>query len=166
VVAVGEVVGPHGLRGQVRVRAYQPPAPSLVAGRTILLEREGRRREATLTSVGRLGGGRVIVGLAGVGDRTAASALTGSRVLVPRADLPAPAAHEFYYHEVVGFCVETVGGQRVGEVAETMPTGLHDVWVVRDGSREHLVPVVAPVVRAIDRSARRIVIDPLPGLLD
>ena len=27
-VAVGEIVAAHALRGQVRVRAYQPPAPN------------------------------------------------------------------------------------------------------------------------------------------
>jgi len=36
-VAVGEVVAPHGLRGLVRLRAFQPPAPSHVPGRRIVL---------------------------------------------------------------------------------------------------------------------------------
>ncbi|HTD26624.1 MAG TPA: ribosome maturation factor RimM, partial [Candidatus Elarobacter sp.] len=79
---------------------------------------------------------------------------------------PPPAEDEFYYHEVVGFRVETTGGESLGAVAETFPTGLNDVWVVRGGGREHLIPVVADVVRAIDRATRRIVIEPLPGLLD
>src|SRR2546425_912698 len=34
------------------------------------------------------------------------------------------------------------------------------------GERERLIPVIADVVRAIDRDARRIVIEPMPGLLD
>jgi ribosomal 30S subunit maturation factor RimM len=38
--------------------------------------------------------------------------------------------------------------------------------VVENGSREHLVPVIADVVRAIERGARRVVISPIPGLLD
>src|SRR5438093_336493 len=99
-------------------------------------------------------------------DRGAAEALVGARVLVRTTDLPPPAEDEFYYHEVVGFRVETTGGESLGAVAETFPTGLNDVWVVRGGGREHLIPVVADVVRAIDRAARRIVIEPLPGLLE
>src|SRR5438128_2144996 len=37
VVAVGEIVGAHALRGWLRLRAYQPPAPSLVPGRRVLI---------------------------------------------------------------------------------------------------------------------------------
>jgi ribosomal 30S subunit maturation factor RimM len=37
---------------------------------------------------------------------------------------------------------------------------------VRDEAREHLIPVIADVVRAIDRPARRVVVEPMPGLLD
>jgi 16S rRNA processing protein RimM len=47
-----------------------------------------------------------------------------------------------------------------------MANGLHDVWEVRAGAREHLIPVVADIVRTIDRKERRVRIDPIPGLLD
>lgn len=165
-VAVGEIVGAHALRGWLRVRAYHSPAPSLVAGRGVLIERAGQQREYLVESAAPHGRGLVLLVLAGIGDRTAAEALIGARVLVRTADLPPAAADEFYYHEVVGFRVETTGGDSLGTVAETFATGLNDVWVVRGDGREHLIPVIADVVRAIDRGARRVVIEPLPGLLE
>ena len=54
----------------------------------------------------------------------------------------------------------------LGTIASTFSTGTNDVWVVRGPDREHLIPVIADVVRTIDASARRVVIEPLPGLLD
>ena len=165
-VAVGDIVAAHALRGQVRVRAYQPPAPSLAAERTVLLEQRGAWREARIVAAGRHGHGLVLVTLDGVHDRNAAEALIGARVLVRRADLPAPEPDEFYHHDLLGFRVVTVDGRDLGTVAETMITGLNDVWIVRDGPHEHLIPVIADVVREIDRDARRITIHPMPGLLD
>src|SRR5437867_5170970 len=50
VVAVGEIVGAHALRGWLRVRAYQPPAPSLVPGRRVLIEHAGACRELEVVS--------------------------------------------------------------------------------------------------------------------
>jgi 16S rRNA processing protein RimM len=47
-----------------------------------------------------------------------------------------------------------------------MSTGLNDVWVVQGGAREYLIPVIDDVVREIDRPGRRIVIAPMPGLLE
>src|SRR5207244_502480 len=110
-LAVGEVVAAHGLRGLLRVRAYQPPAPSLGPDRLIRLEQAGAGREIRIAAAAPHGRGLVLVALAGVGDREAAEALVGSRVLVRTADLPPAADDEFYYYEVVGFRVETAGGE-------------------------------------------------------
>jgi len=166
-VAVGEVVAAHALRGVVRVRVYHPPTPSLGEGRLILLEAPGgTRREVPVLSATPFRGGLMLVALPGVDNRHAAEALIGSRILVRQTDLPPPGENEFYYHEVLGFEVATVDGQPLGAIAETMPTGANDVWVVRGTGREYLIPVIADVVRLIDRQGRRIVIDPLPGLLE
>jgi len=148
------------------MRAYQPPAPSLVPGVEVVLERADMRRPARIVSATQHGRGQLLLGLEGVADRTAAESLLGARVLVPAAALPALGEHEFYYHEIEGFRVETSDGRQLGEVAETFATGLNDVWVVRGTGREYLIPVIADVVKEIDRSARRIVIEPMKGLLD
>jgi len=163
---VGKVTGAHGLRGLVRVHPYGFSAASLRTGRTVLLEQAGARRAAHVHSAEPHGRGTLLVALAGVSDRSAAEALAGASILVRLADLPPPGDDEFYYHEVVGFEVETTTGERLGTIAETFPTGSNDVWVVRGAGREHLIPVIADVVRVIDRPARHVLIDPLPGLLD
>lgn len=162
---VGRVVGVHGLRGLLRIRPSQPPAPSLAPGREVLLDDRTPPRRLRVRHASPHGG-IVLVGLDGIDTRTAAEELRGVNVLVPLDELPPPGPDEFYWQELLGFVVETVGGDRVGQVAGTMTTGLHDVWIVREGEREHLLPVVAEVVREIDRAGRRIVITPLPGLLE
>lgn len=165
-VAVGEIVGAHALRGLLRFRPYQPPAPSLTDDLVVLLERDGQWREAHLAHVAPHGRNLLLMTLDEVVDRDAAEALRGTRVLVRKADLPPVADGEFYHYELVGFAVETTDGRTLGTIADTMATGLNDVWIVRDGEHEHLIPVIADVVRTIDRDARRVLIDPMPGLLD
>ena len=60
----------------------------------------------------------------------------------------------------------TTDGRALGTITSTFSTGTNDVWVVQDGDRERLIPIIADVVREIDRPGRRVVIDALPGLLD
>ncbi len=165
-VSVGQIVGAHALRGWVRLRPYQTLTASLVAGGRVFLERDGVRREARVTHAAPHGQGLVLLGLEGVTDRTTAEALRGTTVLVPGEDLPPLGADEYWHHEVLGFTVETVAGEPIGTITATMHNGLHDVWEVRADGHEHLIPVVAEVVRAIDKEARRVRIEPLPGLLD
>jgi 16S rRNA processing protein RimM len=165
-VAVGEIVGAHALRGMLRFRPYQPPAPSLTDDLDVLLERGGQWREVRVAHVAPHGRNLLLMTLDDVADRDAAEALRGTRVLVRAADLPPVEEGEFYHYELLGFAVETTDGRTLGTIADTRATGLNDVWIVRDGEREYLIPVIADVVRTIDRDARRVLIDPMPGLLD
>lgn len=164
-IAVAELGAAHGLRGQLRLWPYHGDAPSLEPGRGVLLERDGEWLAATMVTVAPHGRG-MLVTLGGIADRDAAAALTGMRVLVREADLPATDEGEFYTYELDGFAVVTTDGRTLGTIAETFPTGLNDVWVVRGDGREHLIPIIADVVREIDRPGRRVVIEPMPGLLD
>ena len=164
-VAVADVGSAHGLRGQLRLRPYQPGAPSLIPGRAVLLERDGIWHSATVVTAAPHGRGMLLT-LDGIADRDAAAELTGMRLLVREADLPAPEEGEFYHHELHGFAMVTTDGRDIGTIEETFTTGLNDVWVVRGAGREHLIPIIADVVREIDRAGRRVVIEPMPGLLD
>ena len=165
-LAVGEIVAAHALNGILRFRPYQPPASSLVPGRTVVLEDGAGRRPVRVTSAAPHGRGLVLLGLDGVCDRTAAETLVRARVLVPAEELPPAGADEFYWHEIPGFRVETAAGALLGTIVDVFHTGTNDVWTVHGDGREFLIPVIADVVRVIDREARRVVIEPLPGLLD
>ena len=145
-IAVGEVGSPHGLRGQLRLHPYQPGAPSLRRALAILLERDGSWHAATIGTVAPHGRG-MLVAFDVIDDRDAAEQLAGMRVLVHAADLPPAAEGEFYHHELHGFAMVTTDGRALGTIAETFSTGLNDVWVVRDGEREYLIPIIADVVR-------------------
>jgi 16S rRNA processing protein RimM len=165
-VAVGFVANAHALRGAIRLRPYQPPAPSLAAGLEVLLERDGAWRAVRIVTAAPQPNGTLLVELEGVVGRDAAEALRGARILVRAADMPEPDEDEFYWHEVVGFTVETDDGRTLGTVRETLSNGLHDLWAIDADGRELLIPVVADVVETIDRPGRRIVIRPLAGMLD
>lgn len=104
--------------------------------------------------------------LEGIADIDQAEALKGKTVFADLRDLPPPEAHEFYYHEAVGCEVFLTDRRRIGIIEEVFSAGANDVFVVRDGEKEILVPVIADVVKAIDIAGKRVTIEAVPGLLD
>lgn len=166
-VRVGKIVACHGIRGFVRATCSNlPPSPTLMEAHDIYLEAPGRAAERRAVEAIQAHGRGVLVKLNGLDTRTAAEELVGMVISLPQDAFPPPGKHEFYYHEIVGFRVLTTGGSEIGTIRETFPTGSNDVWVVAAGSREHLIPVIADVVRGIDRTARTVTIEPMDGLLD
>jgi 16S rRNA processing protein RimM len=163
---VGYIAGSHGLHGALRVRTDNPDSTTLDALERLLVETAGGRREFKVLSVDALGGGHQRVVLEGVDDVDAAQALRGGAVMVAAASLPPLKEGEFYYFQIAGAEVFLTDGRRLGTIEDIMSTAGHDVWVVRDGEREVLVPVIADVVKAMDLEARRVTIEAVPGLLD
>ena len=111
-------------------------------------------------------GTRMLLKLAGIESRTRAQELVGCTISLSEDALPPLGPDEFYYYEIVGFRVRTAAGVDLGTVVETFDTGGHDVWIVRNAQREILIPVIADVVRRIDRQSATVTIEPLDGLLD
>lgn len=165
-VRMGRIAGAHGLRGAVRLRLDNPASESISNLPRITIELGGISREFRILGVSRAGGGTMRVMLEGISDANAAAALAGGVAMARAEDLPAPGPREFYYHDLIGCEVRTVEGRVLGTVAEVFSAGASDVIVVRGGGREIMVPAIDDVIRSMDLKERRVVIEPVPGLLD
>jgi 16S rRNA processing protein RimM len=163
---VGRITGAHGLKGALRYRPDNPASDTIEQVERVMLEIGGIVREYQVATVTRLNPATQRVTLAGVADANAAEALKGAIVMVANEDLPPARPGEFYYYEAIGCTVYLTDGSSIGNIEEVFSNGAYDVWVVRDGQREVLVPVIEDVVKAMDFAARRVTIEPVPGLLD
>ncbi|HEY6417825.1 MAG TPA: ribosome maturation factor RimM [Candidatus Binataceae bacterium] len=170
---LGRITGAHGLKGALRFSPENPGSDALETIARVFLDTGigGAGREYRVTSSTRLNASTIRLTLDGINDVDAAEALKGATVMVAIEDLPARAPGEFYYYEAIGCEVfvargESRGEERIGAIEEVFSNGAHEVLVVRDGAREVLVPVIADVVKAFDLAARRVTIEPIPGLLD
>jgi 16S rRNA processing protein RimM len=169
-VALGRVVGAHGMGGQLQVRYFGAAPDNLTRLETVLLAESEDAADAERFEVTRVAPGRrdeVRMALAGVEDRESAKRLRGKLVVAEASQLEALPEGEYYSYQLVGCRVEGVDGQPIGTVREVWPTGAVDVLVVEGekGVRQ-LIPAAEDQLRRVDIEARRIVIEILPGLLD
>jgi 16S rRNA processing protein RimM len=164
---VGRIASAHGLHGAIRFRPDNSESDTLEHVKRVFVELEGgAAREYRLLGAQRLNRTTIRLVLEGLDDPDDADALRGSTLAVAIADLPAKAPGEFYHFEAIGCAVTTTDGRRLGAIEEVIATGANDVWVVRDGATEVLVPVIDNVVKSIDLNGRLMIIEAVPGLLD
>jgi 16S rRNA processing protein RimM len=156
-IELGQVGAPFGIRGWVKLRSYTDPPERLLEHGTLSLRLGGAWRDYAVEGTGR-SGGALTVKLAGVADRTAAEALKGASVGVPRSALPPCAAGDFYQADLLGCEVVNLAGDRLGVVAHFVQIPTHALMVVR-GTREYWVPAVPQHLRRVDLEARRVVVD-------
>jgi 16S rRNA processing protein RimM len=170
-LVVGHLTKAHGTQGHLLVRLLTD-APEVVfaEGRDVLVGDENGRAGKVLDVRRVLKSGPYKRGwklaLDEVSDRTAAEALAGRYLLVPRAERGEPAEGEYYYHQLLGLEVRTVAGEVVGRVREVYETEPHHLLEVKGEDRLHLIPFDRNVVTAVELADGRIVIDPPEGLLE
>ncbi len=73
---------------------------------------------------------------------------------------------EFLYEEIIGLTVISAGGKEIGEVVDIFNNGAHDVYVVRMGSKEYLIPAVREFIRDILVTEKKIIVNEMGGLFE
>jgi 16S rRNA processing protein RimM len=164
-VCLGVIGRPHGVRGLVRIRPFTEDARGIAAYGPVTDRKSGREFIVSVVNVVK---GMVTARIEGIGDRGQAEALSGTELWVARAALPEIAnEEEYYFHDLIGLAAFRKDGAALGQVAGMENFGAGDLLELRTPEgRAVLVPFTRQCVPVVDLENGRVVIEPLPGLLE
>lgn len=168
-LAVGVIVGVHGLRGEVKVELHTDFPERFQAGVELLLSEElvPQRIETA-----RPHKNHMLIRFEQVYTREAAEELRNQWLFVHEEQAIELDEDTFWVHDIVGLHVRTEAGQRLGQVTDVLFTGgANEVYVVQpegalNNGREILLPAIADVVQTVDLEAGELVVRLPEGLLE
>ncbi len=154
-LAIGQIVGPHGIRGEVKVELLTDFPERYRPGAQMYLGREGDDPAAQRVEIAtaRPHQGRMLVRFVSVSARNGAELLRDLYLLIPEQEAMPLGEHENYVHDLIGLRVETDAGQTLGRVTEILFTPANDVYVARGPQGEVLIPALRDVVLSVDLAA-------------
>lgn len=141
---VGEIVGVHGVRGEVKVIPWCDTPEYLKHFDTFYIGALPRKARSL-----RIHKSFVLLTLEGIDDRDKAQALVGSVLAVPREAAPLAEGRHFIADLIGLEVLDADTGASIGRLEEIFPSPAHDIYVVR-GRREYLIPAVSEFIRQID----------------
>lgn len=147
------MVGAFGIEGAVKVRSLTDFPDRFAPASELHLDGSPRRVEWS-----RQQNTGLVVKLTGLDTRSLAEAQLGRYLEVPEADLRPLPEGRWYHHQLVGLAAVTDGGQALGVVVDVVERPANDVWVVRAGGIEHLIPATRDAVLDVDLDAGRITV--------
>jgi 16S rRNA processing protein RimM len=157
-IGVGKISGVFGVKGWLKIFSYTSPKENILNYSPWLLKKAGEVKTVEVVG-GNLQGSGVIAHIKGVNDRNQAETLLGCEIFILREQLPPASEGEYYWSDLIGLEVVTVGGVVLGIVDSLLETGANDVLIVK-GERERAVPFIkGQVIVEVDREAGRIVVD-------
>jgi len=161
-IVVGRINSTWGLKGHVKVTPFTSNEQRLVTGAGLIVA--GQRRIALEVVRPQ---GYPIIRFEGYSDRTAAETLRDELIEIDADDLPPLPEGEYYVDDLRGLTVVSADGTEIGTLADVLTTGANDVYVVkRPGEKDALIPAIPDVIQSVDLEAKRMTIEPLPGLLE
>lgn len=166
-LAIGQIVGPHGIRGEVKVVSLTDFPERFKASARVYLGAETGETDAMMAEIAavRQHQDRWLVLFSHVKDRTAAETLRDQYILIPEEDVMPLGEHENYVHDLIGLHVLTADGQSLGQVVEILFTPANDVYVIRSKQGETLIPATREVILSVDLPERRMTVALPEGLL-
>jgi 16S rRNA processing protein RimM len=160
-LAIGRILRPHGLRGEVRVEIHTDFPERFGVYKKLYIGPEYRRYDLASH---RFHGGLVLLKLAGVDDRNAAETLRNQWVWIAASDAIPLREGEYYLHQMLHLDVVTAEGEGLGRVTEVIETGANPVYVVHGRGGEILIPHTDEVIVSVDLDARQITVELIEGL--
>lgn len=144
-LVVGAIVGPHGIRGEVKLRPLTEFPERLRQFKELRLRLpEGDETRYRVRSM-RDQQGVFIVKFEGIDTRNDAETLRGAQVVIDMADAAPLPEGRYYEHQILGLRVVTPDGEELGVVREIMPGASNDVYVAGD----YLIPATHDAIERL-----------------
>ena len=163
---LGKVVQPHGLTGLLRIRSYAQSRESFLRAEAVFLRKGSgeihRCRIISLSPYKKY----FLLKTEEIATREDAEEFRGAHILINKAPLRDEDEETFFWQDLIGLAVYTDTGNFIGDIEHVLPTGSNDVYVVRKGKREVLIPAIHDVVKEVDLTKKKMTIIAMEGLLD
>jgi 16S rRNA processing protein RimM len=162
--AIGQMVKSTGLKGALVVQPLTDYLQRFHALKKVWIGMSDSDRSLFQLEEGRVKGRTVHLRFEGVDTRDAADALVGKFLYVTEDDLVRLPDGTHFVHDIVGSQVMDDQGKEIGIVEEVWKLPANDVYVIRRGRREHLVPAIESVIEKVDTERKQIQIRMIEGI--
>tara|TARA_Y100000590_G_scaffold391137_1_gene467531 strand:- start:1013 stop:1507 length:495 start_codon:yes stop_codon:yes gene_type:complete len=100
-----------------------------------------------------------------VTSRAQAKSLTGKTLYRLYEEALPLLGDRYFISDIIGLEAKTKSGEILGTICEVIETGANDVWVVKTGSEEILLPVISEVITSVNFEDGFVLVNIIPGLL-
>lgn len=128
-LVVGVLVGPHGLRGEVKLLPLTERPERIPALKELRLRYPDGHEELRRLLGVRSNREQLLLRLEGVTTREAAEALRGAQVVIDLDQATPLPEGRFFQHQILGLRVVTPEGEELGRITEIMEFPSNDVYV-------------------------------------
>ena len=165
-VTVGHIRRAKGVRGQVKMEVLTHRLSRFDEISEVMIEKAGRPSRRTRIESWRPEAPGILVKFAGINSPEAArEEIVEGYVTIAASEVADLPPDQHYVSDLIGCEVVDTAGIRLGRIEQVLEMPTTDVYVVRDGNREILIPAVGHFVVEIATAECRVTVQGIEELL-
>ncbi|MGL6107431.1 ribosome maturation factor RimM [Romboutsia sp.] len=162
---IGKIVSTQGLKGEVRVYSYTDDIYRFDELKDFYLGKD-LENKWDVEKV-RYKGNMIIMKIKGIETVEEAEKLRDKFMYVSREESRDLKEGEYFIADMIGIDVYTVDGEHIGVLDDVLQYAANDVYLVKNSEgKEFMIPAIMKFVPTIDMNERKMIIDPIKGMLD
>jgi 16S rRNA processing protein RimM len=165
-IAIGRVSKPIGTQGELKVIPLTDDSLRFKDLQWVLVGHDAAKVEQRDICAVRIDAKQVVVSLRGIETLHEAEEFRNKYLFVPKEQTIELPVGSYFMDDVIGCEVITEEQVNVGIVADVLSLPANEIWVVRKGNKEILIPAVKAIIRKVDVKMKCITIHALEGLLE
>ena len=163
---VGVISSTHGVRGEVKVYPTTDDPERFLDLEEVILDTGRERLPLKIENV-KFFKNMVILKFKGYDNINDIEKYKGRDLYITRDQAVELEEDEYFIADLIGMSVVAEDGTVLGTLADVMPTGANDVYVVRtENGKELLIPAIKECILNVDVEERTMKIHVMDGLLD
>jgi 16S rRNA processing protein RimM len=163
-ILVGKIIGVHGLHGAVKVYSYSGSLQAFSKGAEILFRIPGGTEENFTVKLAKKHKKGLLVTFKEIDSIDKAEKLLETELFADRNSMPELDDDTFYWVDLIGLKVFSTEETYLGVLDSILETGSNDVYVVKNGEDEVLIPALDSVILSVDLEDRTMYVDLPEGL--
>lgn len=157
-IEIGKIFTTFGLNGEVKIYPYADREIfEAFEGKDVWIDNGDLSISVKIKNVKR-SGKSYLVKLKDFNTLNKSKRIVGKFLCVEEEKLPAIKKDEYYFYQIIGVEVYDENDEFLGKVKDVIQTGANDVFVVKNGEKEMLVPSVKDYVLNLDLENSRMIV--------
>ena len=166
-VCIGRIGRPYGLRGECKVWPLTDFPWRFRKTKRVIVGEIGQEQQIFLIERVRLSSADyILLKFAGIGSREEIKKWQGSYLYIKKEEVIPLPEDSYYYFDLIGSKVITEQGEMLGYLDDIWALTSNDIFIVRQGEKEILLPAIKEVIKEVDTEKKVIKIKLIKGLLE
>ncbi len=162
-ILVGKIVNTHGIKGDLKVYPYTDNIKRFSKLKRIYI---GEEELAVQIESVKYHKEMALIKLKEFNNINDVLFLKNKLVYIDGVDKVKLLKDNYFIDDLIGCEVFDLEGNSIGHIKDVLQSSSNDIYIIEDKNKEYLIPAVKEFIKDININKKKIVIDPIEGMIE